>query len=159
AIEEVPSHCRSRLQNASDADGLHDSSVLALERLAIGASRYSWPAANRLSRDNEASAMLPKPSKLRVPGRVGTTAMEHEIFGDRVLAALERGVDGRKALHDLADLRRRAAIGGQAGGLDLDAGAQFHHLQHGAQRRQRVDLDAQRPARVFRDKGADALAR
>ena len=103
--------------------------------------------------------MFQKAPELRVSGGVGDAAVEREILRDRVLATLERGAHGIEALDDPADLRRRAAIGGQARGLDLDAGAQFHHVEDRAQRRQRVDVDAQRPARVFRNEGADALTR
>ena len=51
------------------------------------------------------------------------------------------------------------ALGREAGGLDLDAGAQLHDLEHLAQRAQLVGIDAERPARIRRDEGADALAR
>ena len=86
-------------------------------------------------------------------------AWECKLLRDRACAALERGADGIEALDDPADLRRRAAIGGQPRGFDLDAGAQLHHVEDRAQRRQRIDVDAQRPARIFRDEGADALPR
>jgi len=155
----MPAHRRARLQNGAVADRLHDGAVLALEGFAVGALGDPGPAANRLSRDDEASEMFQKAPELRVSGGVGDAAMEREILRDRVLAALERGADGIEALDDSADLRRRAAIGGQARGFDLDAGAQLHHVENRAQRRQWIDVDAQRPARVLRDEGADALTR
>src|SRR5262245_17337831 len=159
AVEEMPAHRRARLQNGSVADRLHDGAMLALEGFAVGALGDAGPAANRLSRDDDASEMFQKASELRVSGGVRDAAMKRKILRDRVFAALEGGADGVEALDDPADLRRRAAIGGQARGFDLDAGAQLHHVEDRAQRRQRVDIDAQRPARVLRNEGADALTR
>src|SRR3984893_4728444 len=157
--DELPAQRRARLQNGAAADRLHDGALLALEGFAGCALGDAGPAANRLSRDDEASEMFQKAPELRVSGGVRDAAMEREILRDRVFAALERGADGVEALDDPADLRRRAAIGGQPRGFDLDAGAQLHHVEDRAQRRQRIDVDAQRPARVLRNEGADALTR
>jgi hypothetical protein len=84
--------------------------------------------------------------------------MKREILPDRILAALDGGGNGIEALRDLADLRQRAALGGEPGGLDLDAGAQLHHVEHRAQRRQAIELDAQRRTGIFRHECPDALA-
>src|SRR6516165_12513340 len=129
----MPSHRRARLQNGSVADRLHDGAVLALEGFAVGALGDAGPAANRLSRDDDASEMFQKASELRVSSGVRDAAMERKILRDRVVAALKRRADGIEALDDLADLRRRTAIGGQHRGFDLDAGAQLHHVENRAQ--------------------------
>ena len=54
---------------------------------------------------------------------------------------------------------RCRALGRKARGLDLDAGAQFHHLEHFAQRPHFLRLDAERAVGAVGDEGADALAR
>ena len=63
------------------------------------------------------------------------TFVEADLASMPAVETAVAGVDGIEALDDPADLRRRAAIGGQARGLDLDAGAQFHHVEDRAQRR------------------------
>src|SRR5262245_27363088 len=136
----MPAHRRPRPQNVSAADGLDDVAVLALERLAVGALRHPWPAANRLPRNDEASEMFQKAPELRIPGRVRDAAMECKILRDCVLAAFEHRLDGLEAFDDPADLRGRAAIGGEAGSFDLDTGTQLHDVEHRPQRRQRVDV-------------------
>src|SRR5262249_56108827 len=93
--------------------------VRGWEGFSGGARGDPGPAANRLTRDDDASEMFQKAPELRVSGRVRDAAVERKILRDRVLAALERGADGIEALDDPADLRRRAAIGGQARGLSL----------------------------------------
>src|SRR5262245_34714213 len=123
AVDEMTAHRRARLRHRPAADRLDDVTVLALERLAVGALGHAGAAADRLARDDEASEMLEKSPELRVPRRVGDAAMEREILVDRVLAAPERAVDGLEAVDDPADLRRRGALGGEPRGLDLDPGA------------------------------------
>src|SRR5205807_7267243 len=150
AVAEVPAHGRARLRHRAGADGLHDVAVLALERLAVGAPGHAGPAANGLARDDEAPEMLEKAPELRVAGGVGDAAMKREILPDRILAALDGGGDDIEGLRDLANLRRRAALGGEPRSLDLDAGAQLHHVEHRAQRRQGVELDAQRRTGILR---------
>ena len=92
--------------------------------------------------------MLEQPPELRVAGRVGDAAMKGEILIDRVFPARRahrrRLAGGRRC----CDLRRRAALGGETGSLGLDPGAQLHDVEHLAQRRQPVEVDAERPARV-----------
>ena len=85
-------------------------------------------------------------------------AMKREILIDRVFAAADGGVDRRKAVGNLLDLRRRSAFGGKPGRLHFDAGAQFHDVEHLAQRRVFVEIHPERPPHLFRDEGADALA-
>jgi hypothetical protein len=92
----MPAHRRARLQDGAVADRLHDGAVLALEGFAIGALGDAGPAANRLSRDDEASEMFQKAPELRVSGGVRDAAMERKILRDRVFAALEGGADGSK---------------------------------------------------------------
>ena len=120
---------------------------------------HSGPAADGLARDDEAAEVFQETPELRVAGRVGDAAMEGKILIDAVRAAPDRRADGVEAVDDLADLRGRGAFGRQPRGLDLDPGAQLHHLEHCAQRRQPVERDPQRRAGILRDKGADALTR
>ena len=76
-----------------------------------------------------------------------------------ILAAVDGGARWPSiAVGDLLDLRRRGALGGKAGGLDFDAGAQLHDIEHLAQRRMLVEIDPERPAHLLGDEGADALA-
>src|SRR6476469_9027467 len=84
AADEMPAHRRARLQNGAVADRLHDGAVLALEGFAVGALGDAGPAANRLSRDDEASEMFQKAPELRVSGGVRDAAMERKILRDRV---------------------------------------------------------------------------
>ena len=142
------------------ADRLHDVAVLVLERLAdrprFGIARA---AADGLARNDEAAEILEEAPELRIAGGIGDAAMKREILVDRVLAALD--ARRRSASRQSTILRTcggRRALGGKPGGLDLDAGAQLHDLEHLAQRRQLVEVDAERPARVLGDECADALA-
>src|SRR5262249_59121072 len=107
-----------------------------------GTFRHSRPTANGLPRDNETSEMFEKGPELRVPGSVGDSAMQGKVLGDCILAALERAVDSIEALHDLANLGRGRPRRRKARGFDLDPGAQLHDVQHRAQGRQLVEVDA-----------------
>src|SRR5258706_10654050 len=98
--------------------------------LAVGTFWYSRRAADRLPRDDKASEMFQKAPELRVSGRIGDAAVERKILGDRVLAALERGVDSIEALDDFANLGGGGARCREARGFDLDPGAQLHHVEH-----------------------------
>ena len=102
--------------------------------------------------------MFQEPPKLRIVGGIRDAAMERKILIDCVFASLERAIDHIKAIDDLANLGRGGALSGQARGLDLDAGAQLHDLKHFAYRRQTTDIDAERPAGIFRHKGSDTLS-
>ena len=159
AVEQVPAHRRARLRDRSGANRLHDVAVLLLERFAVGALWHSRPASDRLPRDDEAAEVFQEAPELWVAGRVGNAAMERKILIDSIRAAPDRGADGIEAVDDLADLHRRRPLGGEPGGFDLNPGAQLHHVQHRAQGRQLVEPDPQRRTGIFRDKGADALAR
>src|SRR5262245_3415293 len=150
AVDEMTAHRRPRLRHRPAADRLHDVAVLALKRLAVGALGNAGAATDRLAGDDEASEMFQKAAELRVAGSVGDAAMEREIFSDRILPTPERRANGLEAFDDPAQLRRRGALGGEPRGLDLDPGAQLHHVEHRAQR-QLVELDAQRRAGVLRN--------
>src|SRR5262245_24304243 len=102
--------------------------------------------------------MFQEPPELWIAGGIRDAAMKRKILIDRVLAPLERTIDRIKAIDDLANLRRRGALGGEACGLDLNAGAQLHDLEHFAYRRQTIDIDAERPAGILRHKGPDSLS-
>ena len=69
------------------------------------------------------------------------------------------GVDRVEAIGHFFEQRRRGAIGGEPRGFDLHAGAQFHDVEHLAQRGAFVEFDPERTPHILRDEGADALAR
>src|SRR5690242_14583585 len=133
--------------------------MLALEGGEVAAAEQrSRAAPDRFARNDEAAEIFEEAAKLRIAGGVGNLAMESEILIDRGFAAIDRFVDRRAKLADLPDLRDRGTLGGQADRLDLDPGAQFHHIEHVAERRALVEFDAERPANIVGDKSADALA-
>ena len=124
--------------------------------LAFGRRRRAAP--DRAPRDDETAEIFEEAAELRIAGGIGDLAVKGEVLIDRVIAAVDGRLDCRKTVGDLLDLRRRGALGGKPGGLDLDAGAQFHDVEHLAQRRTLVEIDPERPPHVIGDKGADALA-
>ena len=83
--------------------------------------------------------------------------MERKVLVDRRLAAPDGVLDAPVSLGDLFDVRAIVALGREPRRFDLDAGAQLHDVERFAQRIQLVDFDAERPAHVFGDEGADAL--
>ncbi len=76
--------------------------------------------------------MFQKPAELRVSGRAGDAAMERKILRDRVLAALESGIDSIETVDDFANLWCGGTRRREAGGLDLDPGAQLHDVEYRA---------------------------
>ena len=83
--------------------------------------------------------------------------MERKVLVDRRFAAPDGLLDTPVGLGDLFDVRAIVALGRQPRRFDLDPGAQLHDVECFAQRIQLVDFDAERPAHMFGDKGADAL--
>src|SRR5262245_28826656 len=71
--------------------------------------------------------------------------MKRKVFVDGAFAAVDRGLDSVESISDLFELRRGRAFSGEPGSLDLDARAQFHDVEHLAQRRSLVEVDAKRP--------------
>src|SRR5262245_3881770 len=102
--------------------------------------------------------MFQEPPELWIAGGIRDAAMKRKILIDRVLAPLERAIDHMEAIDDAADLGGRGALGGEASSLDLDAGTQLHDLKHLAYRRQTIDIDAERSARILGNKGSDTLS-
>src|SRR4051812_46206333 len=132
AVEQVPAHRSARLRHRTGTDRLHDVAVLLLEGFAVDTSGHSRSAPDGLPRDDEAAEGFQETPELRVAGCVGDAAMERKILINAVRSAPDRRADGVEAVDDLADLRGGGAFGGQPRGLDLDPGAQLHHLQHRA---------------------------
>ena len=123
----------SRAASASPAAIASEiASMLALEGFEIGALalRPMRGDADALPRDDEAAEIFEKMRELRVAGRRGDRPVKGEILVDRAFAADQRGLDRRQRLGDPPPRGGRAAIRRQSGGLDLDAGAQLHDVEH-----------------------------
>src|SRR5207253_8027425 len=102
--------------------------------------------------------MIQEAPELWIAGGIRDAAMKRKVFIDRVFAPLERAVDRMKAIDNIADLRRRGALGGQACSFHLDAGTQLHDLDHFVYRRQMTEIDAERPACILGNKSSDTLS-
>ncbi len=155
----MPAHRRARLRHRPGADGPQDVAMLALEGLAIGAPGQPRAAADSLTRDDEAAEMLEQAAELRIAGGVRNAAVERKVLVDAILAALDRCLDGVEAFRDLSKLGGGGALGGKPCCLGLDAGAQLQHREHLAQGGELLHIDAERPACIGGDEGADALPR
>ena len=135
--------------------------MLALHLAQIGRLRLAvaLPDAQGLARDDVMAEIVEEILEIGVAGRLGDGAVEVEIGGDRRLAARDRGIDLAERGRDALELARRAPLGGEAGGEDLDAHAQLHDAQYVGQRFQPLGVDAEGAALdIGGDEGADALA-
>ena len=138
AVEQMPAHGGARLRHGAGADRLQDLRGAPLEQSrGRRASAAARAAANRLARNDEAAEILQEAAELRIAGGVGDRAMKarspdrRRSRRARCAASMAPAGSRRSCL----SLRRRGALGGEAGGLDLDAGAQLHDVEHFAQRR------------------------
>src|SRR5258708_2510497 len=160
AVEQVAPHGGTRGLRRLGAHRIQDVAVLLLDLRQIGAPlrRTIDGDADRLPWNDETAEIFEKAHELRIFGRLRNAAVEGEILVDTGVAAADRPVDRLIGVADPGEPGRRGALRGEAGGLDLDAGAQLHDLDHLAQRTQLAALDAERPARRRRDESAYALA-
>ena len=113
--------------------------------------------ADALARNDETAEIIEKALELRIAGGLGDAAMERKVLVDRQLAAPDGVLDAPVSLGDLFDVRAIVALGGEPRRFDLDAGAQLHDVERLAQRIQLIDFDAERPAHMLGDEGADPL--
>src|SRR5882724_3631370 len=102
--------------------------------------------------------MFQEAPELLIAGGIRNAAMKRKILVDRIFTPFERAIDHMKAIDDIADLRGRGALGGQACSLDFDAGTQLHDLKHFAYRGQTTEIDAEGPACILGDKSSDTLS-
>jgi hypothetical protein len=56
--------------------------------------------------------------------------MKREVLVDAGLVARDRALDAVESRGNFRDIRSCCAFCSQAGGFDLDSGAQFHDLDH-----------------------------
>ena len=155
-------HGVARSFGVTGQDRFADRDVLALKGFEIGALtlRPVRRNPNALPRDDEAAEIFEKVRELWIAGRSGDRAVKREIFLDSRFAAPQRLIDPRQCLRDPAPRLCRAAARGKHRRLDLDAGPQFHDLEHLGDRGQPIEREAERtPVGIGRDKRAGALAR
>jgi hypothetical protein len=158
----VPPHGAARRRDIASIDRSRDGAVLHLDALQIGLAilRGLQFEAHALPRDQEAAEEFEKPREVRVAGRGRDGLMQGEVLVDCRLAARQRRIDGFERRRDAAAGGGVDPFGRKPGRFDLDAGAQFHDVNHFADRAQPVGVDAERPAlHVAHHEGADALAR
>ena len=155
AVEQVPAHRRARGTAGRGSPARCRGAPAG--RFRCRRAWVSRAAADGLPRDDEASEMLQEALELRIAGGVGDAAMERKILGDRVLAAPERDADGIQAVDDLADLRRRGAVGRQpAASISIPVRSSI--TSSTARSGDNWSKSIRSGRRAFSGEGADALA-
>src|SRR4029077_16794648 len=149
----------ARLRDCTGLDRLNDLLVLLLEDIELNAALGQICALpDRSARNDEAAEVLQEARELRIPGGSGNRTMECKILIHRAVAAVDRCLNGIESVADLFDVCRGSTLGRQSRCFDLVPGAECHGVEHLAEWRVLVEVDAKWPPHVIGDKGAHSLA-
>jgi hypothetical protein len=161
AAKEVAPHRTARGCDVGSLDCRSDGAMLGLNPFQIRAQLLAAfePDPHALPRDEKTAEEFEKAHEMRITRCRSDCLMKSKIFVDRAVAALERPIDRGERTGDTPTRGCVCPFGGDASGLDLDAGPQLHDLHDFRNRAQAVRIDAEwATLHVADDKGADALA-